>query len=374
MPKKQKSGLYRTKVKIGTDPSGKDINKWISGSTKAELEEARQAVIKHFILGLGVQEDKLFGEYAVEWFRIHKEPGLSPSSRESYRTALNKDILPAFAKRQLRAITASDLQQFVNTYKGKSATKITYITATLRGIFKQAMSDGVILKDPSVHIKKPASTPAKDKYVLSESERKAIVNTCRNHTDGAYLACMYYLGLRPGEVRGLQWGDFDWQRNLVHIQRDIDFKAQGYAGDLKTASSNRFVPVPGPLKEILSPLVGASDHFLFCGNISGKALSKTTAERMWVSLLIDCGLADRLPEPSVCFHASDPRHSFKPRFTPHALRHNYITMCWENGFDVYTTMQIVGHKSIKTTLDIYTHLSEAQMQKAAESVDKMFKA
>ena len=67
MPKKQKSGLYRTKVKIGVDSNGKDINKWISGSTKAELEQAKQAVIKHYILGIGMQEDQLFGEYAVNW-------------------------------------------------------------------------------------------------------------------------------------------------------------------------------------------------------------------------------------------------------------------------------------------------------------------
>ena len=42
MPKKQKSGLYRTKIKIGVDAKGKDINKWVSGRTMAELEEAKR--------------------------------------------------------------------------------------------------------------------------------------------------------------------------------------------------------------------------------------------------------------------------------------------------------------------------------------------
>ena len=40
MPSKQKNGLYRTKIKIGVDADGKDIVKWISGKTKAELEKA----------------------------------------------------------------------------------------------------------------------------------------------------------------------------------------------------------------------------------------------------------------------------------------------------------------------------------------------
>lgn len=372
MPKKQKSGLYRTKVKIGVDTSGKDINKWISGSTKAELERARQDVVKHYILGIGAQEDKLFGEYAVHWFKVHKEPGLSPSSKELYRTALNKDILPEFSNRQMRAITASDIQVFVNRYADKSASKITYIIASLRGIFKQAYAELIIAKDPTLNIKKPNATAAKGKYVLKEDDRAAIVRTCVSHEHGAYLACMYYLGLRPGEVRGLQWGDFDWENNLVHIQRDIDFKANGYAGALKTASSNRYVPVPSPLKNILSAAIGADDAFLFKGETSGSALSKTSAERIWISLMVACGLAEPVPAKSNKYRASDLRSKYRPLFTPHALRHNYITMCWENGFDAYTTMRIVGHKSIKTTLDIYTHLSQKQMQKAVESVEGMF--
>lgn len=58
--------------------------------------------------------------------------------------------------------------------------------------------------------------------------------------------------------------------------------------------------------------------------------------------------------------------------TPHTMRHNFVTMCWESGMDVYMTMRIVGHKSIKTTIDIYTHLTDAQTQAAAEKMDEMF--
>ncbi|MEG2389252.1 MAG: hypothetical protein RSC90_11890, partial [Clostridia bacterium] len=49
-----------------------------------------------------------------------------------------------------------------------------------------------------------------------------------------------------------------------------------------------------------------------------------------------------------------------------------ITLCWENGIDVYTTMRLVGHANYKTTMDIYTHLSEAQMENAKRQVGDMF--
>ena len=83
------------------------------------------------------------------------------------------------------------------------------------------------------------------------------------------------------------------------------------------------------------------------------------------------GLATASPDDGK-FEKYDPRHKLRPMITPHALRHNYITMCWENGFDPYETMKLVGHASITTTMNIYTHLSEAQMAKTAAKLDDMF--
>ena len=185
---------------------------------------------------------------------------------------------------------------------------------------------------------------------------------------------MYYLGARPGEVRGLQWGDFDWKRKLVHIRRDIDFKKKGEnkVGTLKNSKSNRFVPVPDDLAEILLPLRREDDSFLFEGERSGGHLAKSTADRLWIELMAECGMAVPLPAGANGYRASDIRSQYKPIVTPHCMRHNYVTMCWESGIDVYTASKLVGHKSIKTTMDIYTHLSERQMDKAIQDVANMF--
>jgi integrase len=83
------------------------------------------------------------------------------------------------------------------------------------------------------------------------------------------------------------------------------------------------------------------------------------------------GMAQPAPEDGK-FEKYDPRHKLRALITPHALRHNYITMCWEHGLDPYETMKLVGHASITTTMNIYTHLSEAQMAKTAAKLDDMF--
>lgn len=68
------------------------------------------------------------------------------------------------------------------------------------------------------------------------------------------------MGLRPGEARGLQWGDIDWKKNTVHIQRDVDYKDGGKVGDVKTQKSNRTVPLPEALRAILGPYRGMPDY------------------------------------------------------------------------------------------------------------------
>lgn len=58
--------------------------------------------------------------------------------------------------------------------------------------------------------------------------------------------------------------------------------------------------------------------------------------------------------------------------TPRCIRHNYATVCWERGIDPYTTMHLMGHSSIKTTMDIYAHLNERQMARISQKIDGLF--
>lgn len=378
MPKKQKSGLYRARVKIGVSQEGHDIYKYISGKTKRELEDVRRRTIEYYIEGKSAAQDRFFGACAKDWFArletlVEKEER-SVGTMDSYRYALNKDILPVFGNRNMRAIQPSELQSFVDQFSGCSQTKITYIFAALDKIFESACKDKIITSNPMDHVEKPAAADASERRALTPEERRRVRIIARWHKDGAYIACMYYLGARPGEINGLQWGDFDWKRNLVHIQRDIDWKIKGpcKVGALKNKNSNRFVPVPNELRRILFPLRKAPDQFLFQGAINKTHLAKTTSERLWTKLMVCCGMATRIPDGSSRYRASDIRSKYRAVITPHCMRHNYVTMCWEKGIDVYTASKLVGHKSIKTTMDIYTHLSEKQMDKAIKEVNRMF--
>ena len=96
-----------------------------------------------------------------------------------------------------------------------------------------------------------------------------------------------------------------------------------------------------------------------------------TARRWWVEIMRDAGLADLTPISSRS-KVVDITKLYRPRFTAHTLRHNFITICWENGVDIMLTMKMVGHSDYQTTRNIYTHLSKRSMDKAKEYMDTIF--
>lgn len=348
MPKKQKSGLYRTKIKIGVGADGKAINKWISGRTKAELEQARQDVIAYYITGEALKDDALFGVYAVKWFEGLKSSGLSEPHLNGYKTALNKEILPEFGDRNLRAILPSDLAEFMSRFSGMSQSKVAYTHSALRRVFEMACIDRILDRNPMEHIAHPKATPPKEKRALTLKERAAIESFCHDGWFGLFIGCLYYLGLRIGEARGLKWGDFAPGLRSVNIQRDLD--ENGREDTPKTKNSYRTVPVPSALAEMLRPLRGLPDVYLFRDD-EGVPYKIGKIRRMWNKFMRSANITN---------------------LTPHMLRHNYITMCWENGIDAFAVSKIVGHSSVKITMDIYTHLSDAQQERAAQAIDNMF--
>lgn len=370
MPTKQKSGLYRTKVKIGVDANGKDSVKWISGKTKKELEAERQKVIAYYIDGTALHDDRLFGEYAVEWYRVRKEPFISQSTKNAYRSMLNKHALPAFGDRKLRAIRPIELQEFVNRFAGASKSQITMVVSVLDGIFSAAVQDQILHLNPAASLRRPEATPPEERRALTEEECQRIIPLFSTHRYGPYLATMYYTGMRPGEVRGLQWGDFDWAADLVHVQRDVDYStAKATVGELKTAAADRFIPIPAPLKALLWPRRGVPGAFVFQAR-GGGPYPQATAERAWLELMLAAGMVE--PVEHSCYSQSDIRGRYRAVITPYTLRHNFITMCWENGMDLTITMKIVGHADYQTTRNIYTHLARKHLEKAKDKLGEMF--
>lgn len=369
--KKRADGYYKSKITIGKDANGKPIIKYVYAKTQKELMRKRQEAIDYYIKGDKSSGVKLFGEYAINWFNIRKKPYISERTVVLYSGLFNTHILPTFGDRNLSAISSMDIQDYLNRLGAQySKTYCDSIRNLLVGIFECAWQDGYILRNPATKMRVEGK-PVHDKHVFTPEERQAIENVCQTHKDGLLLALLYYTGMRGGEIRALKWKNIDLKKRILHVEGSLKElpKKKAFVGSTKTPSSVRSIPIAQPLYDCLMSVPhGMPESFVLRNIDNNNPVLRTSFERRYRELMFAAGLAVEIPKEDV----KDRDHKYYTAITPHTFRHNMATMLWENNIDSFAAAKILGHNSISTTLDTYTHLSEKGMKDAIQSIDHIF--
>ncbi|MEG1523985.1 MAG: site-specific integrase [Clostridia bacterium] len=357
MPKAKKR--LRAQVTVGHDLGGRPIYKWASGYTKKESAANKEELIKTYVGGIKVNRDVSFGEYANKWYETYKKPNIGESSQVNYRGALNGKLLPAFGDRQMKSITAMQLQEYMNSFSGKGDTTITYPFTVLKGVFRMAAAQGIIDRDPASALIRPKSC-GESKRELTEAETSVTMQLIDTHPDGLLLAILYYLGVRRGEALGLTWADINFSEKIVHIVRDVDFVVADI-GTCKSDYSVRDIPVPDALFSILQKKRGIG--YLLRAPRSGQYWSQSTYVKHWKKIQAAYIMCD----PSI-----ESDESGKSVLTAHYFRHNYASLLYDAGVDVLTAQKYLGHSDPATTLRIYTHLGKRKKKDAVKKINKAF--
>jgi site-specific recombinase XerD len=161
--------------------------------------------------------------------------------------------------------------------------------------------------------------------VLSQGEVRAILNLIRNPIYRMALTIIYACGLRISEGVKLTTSDIDGKRNLLRVR-------DGKGG------KDRYVPLHKSAQELLREYYrkyGKGSEFLYPHKESHI----------------------RIDTLQVAFRKALRESGINKQATVHTLRHSYATYLLENGENLSTIKDILGHSSIVTT-DIYTHVTE----------------
>ena len=199
------------------------------------------------------------------------------------------------------------------------------------------------------------------------------MHTIKHHEHGLFLAVLYYLGLRRGEALGLQWGDFDSEDDLVHIQRDIDYVGStAHDGDMKTTAANCYVPLPVELRAMLSNVRGFPQQYVFHIE-EGRPWAQSSFKRIWLSLVEASYCVEQREVTKETKRKNDIIKQLKPTLTPHYFRHNYATLLFEADVEPLIAMKMLGHTDYQTTANIYTHLKSEMMKRSSADMEDVFR-
>lgn len=248
---------------------------------------------------------------------------------------LGKDVKPSeVTPRNLRAYTAALHEA------GYAQASIARKLASLRSFYKFAQRHGITETNPAKPLRNPRAR-RKLPHFLSGDEIGKLLSVPSTKTelglrDRAILETIYSAGLRVSEVVGLNEGDLNFEEEIVVVRgkgRKERLSPMGrYAIDAITEYQAQRTSSPTEAQGRDAPV------FV---NRFGKRLSTRSVGRMLEKYIKQTGL--------------------DLRTSPHTLRHSFATHLLDQGADIRSVQELLGHKSLVTT-QIYTHVSTASLR------------
>lgn len=365
MPKKSNTrrsdGRIAVQVYLG-QVDGKRKYKTVYGSTQKEADQKAEELKIKLNKGIDInKENDNFETWSNRWLQL-KSSDVCYSQHQLYK--YNIERLNRFiGQKKLKDIKTFDIQSIItqlsecnpNTNKPASKSLLKSIKQTASQVFRFAIENRTLDFNPAEFVKIPKDAKENERRALSSEERQWIIDTPHRMQTAAMI--MLFAGLRRGEIIPLLWSDIDLKTGTITVSKAVEMVDRTpRIKSTKTKSGLRTVYIPEILKNYLLSVNKTS--VLVCPAHSGEMFSADTFKTAWNSYLSELDVKyGKLPQKKSKF---DPRFSgiTIDKITPHMLRHTFCTMMYENGIDVMTAKNQMGHSDINTTLNIYTHLND----------------
>jgi site-specific recombinase XerD len=316
--------------------------------------------------------ETLFGDWQINL----EQEGYSRRTREDYGyyvSAINRDVTPLlgapeYVQAELRIWRSK--QQPLMKRKLTSASRVRSYIAALRSFFTYAQAVGAASSNPASDLISPGSKMTLPRP-LSHSEIDSLFTGLDGLQEHA-LAWLYYMSLRNEEACSLETKHitFDHKESLLVLQ----FRGKG--------DKERIVPLNAEASDALAMLLITPDEEIEDKRLGGPLEERRHRRLFWLDgrLMVMEERGESRPvfttstgrtlnrrDVSRIWSKLRKRAGLPAKMKPHSLRHTFATEMLEQGEDIRTVQELLGHTSIKTTA-IYTHVTRGKRSQAVRKL------
>lgn len=309
-------------------------------------------------------------EWLEKWLDEYVALSAKPLTLAAYRSSSNTHIIPALGKIPLKSLNPTQIQEFYNSLtreKGLSAKTVKNV----HGILHEALDQAVKLRYIGLNASDACTLPRVEKKELQPLTEEEIAAFLREIADGEPLKNLFtvalFTGMREGEVCGLSWDSVDFINGTITVRqqlcREKKKDSQLYIGSPKNDKSRTLTVAPFVM-EILRETYRQQNQWrktagaawenewnLVFTTETGRYIIPQTAFRRFKRI------AEKIGRPDARFHD---------------LRHTFAVTSIQEGDDIKTVQENLGHATASFTLDVYGHVSEKMKKESAARMQSYF--
>ncbi|MEG1381518.1 MAG: site-specific integrase [Ruthenibacterium sp.] len=375
--RQRSNGRWEARYTTGKDAgTGKQVQRSVYGATQAEVRKKLTALLKDIDGGVYQEPSRLtLAQWLDIWLAEYVKPVAKHNTYASYELMCRVHIKPNMGASKLQAVTAYMLQRFFNSLQsGDNGAKPLSPKSikNCHGVLHRALATAAELHyipfNPADNVKLPRVV-RKEIKPLNETQIGAFLKLLEQEPYKNLYIIALFTGMREGEILGLSWDCIDFTAGTITVKRQLQRE--------KTKGGQYYFSTPKSGK----PRVLIAANFVMTLLKEEKRTqteNKLRAGTAWCNpdnLIFTSATGQHLAIQTVYLRYKRIAEQLGiPTSRFHDLRHTYAVTAIQEGDDIKTVQENLGHATASFTLDVYAHCSDKMKLESKKHMDEYIEA